>query len=673
MARKKQQHRRKGGRSGRGAERAAERFAAGDLAGAERDCRHLLRREAGRADVWHLLAAVALAKYDPHTAVAAAGRAVALAPDDPDYANTRALALSRAGRTEDAEAAWRSLIETAPAHAEAWYNLGMLLLETGRREAALEAFEQAVALRPTWADAHKNLGVARFALGDLEGAESAYRDAVHHDPRDGGAYRNLATLRQEADDFDAAMTFYRTAIDLEPNAETLFRFALLAPIFNDETDAIAAHRARVEENVRALEGSALELRDPASGIGAPAFYAAYQGLDDRPLMASLGQAVTRAWQPPPLSPAARPQRPRIALVSSHFRKHTIGRLYAPLVERLERDGYDLAVLSIGTHEDSYAERIRSAADDHVSVPAELGAARTALAELAPDVVLYCDVGMDEISYYLASERIAPVQCTSWGHPVTTGLPNVDYFLSSTLLEPPDGDTHYTESLLRLPAWLTVYDPPGMRPAPLDRADFGFAAHEHVYLCAQSMFKLHPEFDDYLGRILALDPNATVALIESNAPWRARLQARFERHIGADAERIRFVPRQDTAAYHALLAAADVVLDTIHFAGGFTTFETLMLEQPFVTERGRFMRGRVSAALCDLLKLDACVAEGPEDYAARAVAFATDERLRAAHCETLAARKQRLLALDDSVLPAYRACFTGLLEEASERNTGRIAS
>ena len=38
---------------------------------------------------------------------------------------------------------------------------------------------------------------------------------------------------------------------------------------------------------------------------------------------------------------------------------------------------------------------------------------------------------------------------AWGHPETSGLPTIDYFLTSALMEPEDGDDHYTERLVRL--------------------------------------------------------------------------------------------------------------------------------------------------------------------------------------------------------------------------------
>ena len=59
--------------------------------------------------------------------------------------------------------------------------------------------------------------------------------------------------------------------------------------------------------------------------------------------------------------------------------------------------------------------------------------------------IYLDVGMDPMTYFLAFARLAPVQCVTWGHPVTTGVPNMDYFISSDLLEPLPGQGSFRSS------------------------------------------------------------------------------------------------------------------------------------------------------------------------------------------------------------------------------------
>src|SRR5207247_8154977 len=106
-------------------------------------------------------------------------------------------------------------------------------------------------------------------------------------------------------------------------------------------------------------------------------------------------------------------------------------------------------LSLGRHEDETARAIQEHADEYVVLPADLPLARRLIAEQRLDVLVYTDVGLDPVTSTLAHSRLAPVQCVTWGHPVTTGIPTLDYFLSSELLEGEGAEQHYTENLVRL--------------------------------------------------------------------------------------------------------------------------------------------------------------------------------------------------------------------------------
>ena len=73
-----------------------------------------------------------------------------------------------------------------------------------------------------------------------------------------------------------------------------------------------------------------------------------------------------------------------------------------------------------------------------------------LARDRPDAIFYPEVGMDPATCTLAALRLAPLQFAAWGHPVTTGLPSIDWYLSGALLEAAGAERHYRERLLRLP-------------------------------------------------------------------------------------------------------------------------------------------------------------------------------------------------------------------------------
>jgi hypothetical protein len=43
--------------------------------------------------------------------------------------------------------------------------------------------------------------------------------------------------------------------------------------------------------------------------------------------------------------------------------------------------------------------------------------------------------MDPFTYFVAYARVAPLQLTFFGHPTSSGMPSIDYFLTSELIEP----------------------------------------------------------------------------------------------------------------------------------------------------------------------------------------------------------------------------------------------
>src|SRR5262249_58481114 len=126
-----------------------------------------------------------------------------------------------------------------------------------------------------------------------------------------------------------------------------------------------------------------------------------------------------------------------------FRDHTIGRLNLGRIEQLSGGRLEIVVLSVGEHRDEMSSAFREAADRFVSIPGDVAAARRLIAEEELDLLFFADVGMSTFTQALSHSRMAPVQCATWGHPVTTGSPMVDLFLSSELLEIAEADEHYT--------------------------------------------------------------------------------------------------------------------------------------------------------------------------------------------------------------------------------------
>jgi protein O-GlcNAc transferase len=275
-------------------------------------------------------------------------------------------------------------------------------------------------------------------------------------------------------------------------------------------------------------------------------------------------------------------------------------------------------------------------------------------------LLYPEIGMDATSNQLAAQRLAPIQCTSWGHPDTSGFPTIDYFLSSDLMEPEGAQQHYTERLVRLPNLSIYYEPLELQQISVSRADLGLRSEETVYWCGQSLFKYLPQFDQVFPRIARELGSCRFVFIgfQTNPQltnlFRNRLDKAFAAFGLRAANHCVFLPRrEDERWFVAAIGQCDIILDSIGWSGGNSTLESLHHALPIVTMETPLMRGRHTMAILRMMEVEETVAETIDGYVSLAVRLARDQPWR----ESI---KQRMLQNRERV---YRdtSCISGLQE------------
>lgn len=380
------------------------------------------------------------------------------------------------------------------------------------------------------------------------------------------------------------------------------------------------------------------------------FYLHY--VDDAiPEMRRYGQLLTRMMatltrgQPPrPL----RSERRCIAVVSAHFREHTVARLFLPFFEKLERSRFDVHFIDLEPAGPEWQARLKAAGTHHAGPRAAPEWYRL-LASLRPDIIIYPEIGMHPTHQGLAALRLAPVQACLWGHPVTTGLPTIDYALVPDAMEPPGAAAHYHEQLLRLPGLghalqASPARTPGEAPDGLRRG----ASDSIEILWAQSMFKLLPAQDEVFARILRQLPGARLHLTpllgeEHVAALRSRMRPAFARE-GVDIdERVVTHALMPLERFQALAAACDFGLDTLGWSGGMSALDLLPQGLPIIAVEGSTMRSRQTAALLRWLDLPELVAQDADDMVAVAVRLGKDAALRGNLRQQLRERASRLQA------------------------------
>ena len=567
-------------------------------------------------------------------ALGSLARAAALAPQSaPAFANL-ALVLLELGHVDDSVTVGRRAVALAPDDAGVLANLGLALQRQGHLEDAVAAYRRALGAAPHLAEAHVNLGTALEALGHLDAAGDSYEQALAEGLQRAEAHANLGRVRLAQNRLDEGVAAYGRAGALAPDVTWTIAAATALPVIPASAEAIAAARRWLGEALDALLRAPGRVADQDRPIIGPSFHLAYHGLDDRALQRKMAEVCRHVnpsleWTAPHcVEPASvQGRRLRVGFVSAYLREHSIGRLTRGLVAELSRERFEVVVFHAGGAVDETSAAIDASADRAIRLPGSLAAARQRIAAEEVDVLVYPEIGMDPLTYLLAFARLAPVQCVTWGHPDTTGVPAVDYFLSSADLEPEGSDAHYTEQLHRLSRLPAYFERPPAVP-PATRAALGVDESASLYLCPQSLFKLHPAYDFILGDILRRDGRGLLLLIEGPSQhWGRAWRERFARACPDVADRVRLLPRRAHTDFLGLLQVADALLDPLPFGGGTTSYAALGLGLPIVTWPGALMRGRATYACYRRLGVMDCVADSVASYVELAVRLANDAAWR----------------------------------------------
>lgn len=595
-------------------------------------------------------------------------------PDHLRARNNFGVALLALGRIAEAASQFEAAVQLAPDYALAWINLGDAQLQLGQLQAAHSAFERALALMPddvalmarlgrvcqllgqlpdsaTWlqralkfspADAAlwRSQGATLQALGDWPAAQASFEKALALRPDYAEARNNLGNLLKEQGQMAAAQSQFEQVLAQAPSDAQRIRLATLAPPIYASLEDLNQWRQRIEREVGLLAEVPLQIADPLGEIGQANFYLAYQGYNDRALQTAIA-SLYRPLLPESISaqtPRPQSERKRVGFLSGFFYNHSICHYYSQHILGLDPERFEVfLLLAPGNPQDSATERLSAFATQTLRLPRDLALARQQVANLHLDALIYPDIGMEPFGYFLAQTRLAPVQAVLPGHPVTTGLPTVDYFVSNAPMELPEAQDHYSETLVTLPGLPVAYAKPTLPKAWLSRTELGLPEQKHLYLCAMTLFKIHPLMDAAFQQILERDPLAEICLFRfQETGQHLLLKARLERSLGPLAERVRFLPWAPKEAFFSLLAQADLALDSHPFGGGSTHYLTLATGTPVLTWASPWLRGRSAAGMYQLLGIPELVTASAEAFAAQAVAIATDSALRQSLSERIMA-------------------------------------
>jgi len=604
--------------------------------------------------------------------------ALRFAPRHPDALNLLGVTLVRRERIAEAIEQLRLAIEVAPQVAGYHLNLGHALLRDGAAHEAVKRLEHAARLAPESVEIKFHLGRALRAAGDYGGAERVFRGVLEAAPSFEEARHELNTVLYEVGRIDEAQALLRQAPGpFTPGRRLRLVLTSFPPVARSSAQ-ISELRGGFEREVDALATEGARIADPLEEVGVTSFFLSYHGISNRPLHEKLARLLLAAhprlaWTAPHCE---KPRKPsdllRIGIISRYLRLHSIGRTTRGLVAKLDRRRFELTAIFVPPlARDDYARAIAADAARTLVLPATLEAARAAIAQLELDALFYPDIGMEPFTYFLAHARLAPVQCVSFGHPDTTGIPNMDWWISSERFEPAAADQHYSERLWRIPdvGTLAYYYHPARDFRAPGREELGLPPGVRLYTCPQALFKLHPEFDAIAAAILRSDADGRLVLVAPrHQAWLDALMQRMRESMPDVLDRVVVLPSMRHELFLGLLAASDVILDTPHFNGMNSSLESFAVGAPIITRPGPLQRMRHTAGMYAAMGIEGLCASSDEEYVRLALELARDREKRAAYSATIRERGEALFE-DMRVVRGFESFFETAC--ASERSSSRL--
>ncbi len=617
-----------GGGSAAALEAAIRLHESGDLAGAQRCYREILRVDVRDADATHLLGLIAHQRGEHAQAAAQIGAAIALRGDKAIYHYNLGNALAALDRPQEAAQSFRAAMRLDPAHAATRANLALALTQSGRhQEAAVElrqllklspspaarnalasalircadadpaasgAYAEAAALlREAWRDAD-DPAEARLALAYCLQQDRHWSEAAEHyaavlalKPADAGAHNKLANCYNQLGRMGEAILHYRETYRLAPDFPEALASVLACLNYDPDCSP---------------EQSAAEHRHWAERVAAPHYPKSARFDNERD-----------------------PQRRlRVGYVSPDLRRHPVSAIFEPILAAHDRSRIEATCYYNFAGEDAVTLRLKHQAKRWRPVA---GLSDAALCEQirADGIDILVDLaGHTTHNRLLAfARKPAPVQVSWLGYFNSTGLATMDCFISDPWSSPAGQERYYVERLLRLPDTRFCYLPPEYMPdvGPLPAASAGRV----TFGCLNNLAKLNESVLALWGKVLHAVPDSRLlvqAAALDDAPNRERFGALCARH-GIAPQRLElrgFVPIDQSPASY---AGIDIALDPFPFCGGMTSLEALWLGVPVLTLPGETIASRQSASMLMNLDLPGLIAQDAGQYVDSAALLARD--------------------------------------------------
>ncbi|MBT8520560.1 tetratricopeptide repeat protein [Polynucleobacter paneuropaeus] len=568
-----------------------------------------------------------LGRYEE--ALACAEQALVMSASLAEAWTNKAVNLHELGRYDEAITHYDQALTLNPDDYVAWTNKGVTLKAIKRYDEAITHFDQALTLKPDYHEVWTNKGATLHDLKRYDQAIACYDKALSFNPRYYEAWINQGISLKELTLVADAKKAFERAIELMPNSNMarwgkLFTsIPIIAPSSKSVQELREVFSSELQELDKWFYQERLDGAHEVIGSSQP-FYLAYQALNNKEILNQYGLICHRImahWQKVHMlqrSVKKENAKIQIGIVGEQICNHSVwNAITKGLVFNLDITKFEVHIFHLGTSIDdetlSARGKVKTFTDNQFSL---LDLSKSIL-EKSLDVLIYPEIGMHALTTQLACLRLAPIQIATWGHPETTGLPTIDYYLSGALFEDESSQDAYTEALIKLPNLGCTYSRLPVNSADFDVEQFGISLHEPILICPGAPFKYAPKNDWIFVEIAKRLGKCKLVFFKDQNGWSeilfSRLENTFKEANLTLKDYVIFIPWLKSEQFYGLMKHAVVFMDTIGFSGFNTAMQAVDCALPIVTQEGSFMRGRFASGILKRIELPELIADSDQSY------------------------------------------------------------
>ena len=484
----------------------------------------------------------------------------------------------------------------------------------------------------------KNLSHCYAYIKEFEKAENCIKEIINIKPNEPFAYQFLASILKDQDKIEEATLIVNQGLEKGLiNEKWEVQKNLFFPKIPSDNNDIIKYRRKIEDEVEKILDVNFEKKldyDNDQIIVPPHVDLSYSNLDNLELNKKSVQAFKKLFRilnEESYSKIEIKDKIRIGIVSEFFTDHTIGKLYKDLIFSLDKNKFETFVFhskktSSGEIFNEFKKKEKEGVLKNETLPIKLSEKINVIKQFKLNIIFYPDIGLSIEFYYLALMRLAKYQITTFGHPETTGSNSIDFFLISKNCVNDNTQKHYSEKLLLMNYLPMVYS----KPCTKRKLTENELAKKNIYSCPQTLFKIHPDFDQIIFDILERDKKGIVYLIkDTNKVWYKKLIKRLSKNKKYDSKKIIFMDPLSYEDYLLHLGRSSVLLDPLYYGAGNSFFESMLFGTPTITFPTDYIKSRLVLGAYKQMEIKhPPIATSIQNYIDLAVKYANRDDIKA---------------------------------------------